>query len=112
METTREFSLDTHPGSNWWIPIGMRAAIVPVMALVAGVLPPDPFSLFLIFPLTFVAGTLSILSPLFVYFDRDSLMTTAEWEPSGVYYLMFLPLIGVVLAVVYLYNRHTSLGVP
>lgn len=97
---------------KWWIPIGILVVIIPMMVPVSFMLPADAYTLLLTGPLTLIGFILLILSPLFVYYDRRYLMTTSRWKPSRLYYLMFFPLIGNVLAFVYLYNRHKHLGVP
>ncbi len=90
----------------------MIVVILPIMSLAALVLPPDAFTLLLTGPLLIVGTILNLLSPVFVYFDSRYLTTASAWEPSSKYYLMFLPLIGYVLAIVYIYNRHKHLGIP
>lgn len=112
MNMPRESPADKQVSSKWWIPIGILVAIGPVLVLVSLALPPDAYTLILTGPLTIAAFILVILSPVFVYYDRRYLATTSEWEPSGWYYLMFLPLIGYVLSTVYIYNRHKHLGIP
>lgn len=111
MDMTEDPPGDKRTSSRWWIPIGVLVVIVPIL-LVSLILPPDAYTLLLTGPLTLVGITLVTLSPVFVYYDRRYLTTTSRWEPSGLYYLMFLPLLGYVLSILYIYNRHKHLGVP
>lgn len=103
---------DDRMSSRWWMPIGTLVAIIPLVALVSLVLSPDAYSSLLTAPFLLLGIILMFFSPVFVYYDKRYLKIASGWEPSWWYYLIPLPVIGYVLSIVYLYNRHKHLGVP
>jgi hypothetical protein len=103
---------DAAPGDKWWTPIALLAALVPVLAALGILLPPDAYASLLVAPLALLGGALTLLSPAFVYLDRRYLRAVADWEPSGWFYWMVLPPLAPVLAAAYLYRRHERVGVP
>lgn len=112
MDETTAVPAGRSVSSRWWLPIAVLVALIPLLALFALVLPPDAFNSVIVAPISLVGFTLVILSPVFVYYDRQYLAGTSEWQPSWWYYLMPLPLIGYLLSVAYIYRRHEHLGVP
>ena len=52
------------------------------------------------------------LAPIGVHFDRKYVAAAADWRPSIAYYLTFASFVGVLLAAMYLYERHERVGVP
>jgi len=97
---------------RWWIPIAVLVVIFPMNVVIVLVTPPD--ALFVIFtaPIALLALVLTILSPLFIYFDRQYVKSVSEWEPSGRYYWMAFPLVTHIVAIIYVYRRHKYVGIP
>lgn len=98
----------------WWIlaaqPLGFL--LLFVMAVAYAVLP-IPFMA--PFPVPYVLigllWLLKFVAPVAVYFDRRA-VAVSDWSPSIAYYLVILPVVGVLLAAIYLYERHDRVGVP
>lgn len=106
-------STTTQPTSDkWWIPIGVLVLLIPIVGVLGVALPPDAYSSLLIAPFSLLGGILTLLSPIFVYFDRKYLKEQSEWAPSGWYYWMILPPLTLVLPIIYVYQRHEQVGVP
>lgn len=104
---------DDLPTARWWLPIGALLVVFVLQGVAAAVLPPDSVSqLTLLGPLVAVGLALQLLSPLSVYLDSRYVRTVSEWEPSAVHYVMVLPPFAIVLAPLYLYQRHRYVGVP
>ena len=106
-------STNSQPISGkWWIPIGALVVIFPMMVVIVLVTPPD--ALFVIFsaPLALLAFVLTVLSPLFIYFDKQYVKSISEWEPSGRYYWIAFPLVTHIVAIIYVYRRHKYVGIP
>lgn len=103
----------TVAGSRWWLPIAAIVGLLLVQGAVSIVLPPDSGALWPIMGPLVVAGlTLQLLSPVWLYYDRQYLAAVSGWTPSGWYYLMALPPLSVFLSPLYLYQRHQHVGVP
>ncbi|WP_227377906.1 hypothetical protein [Haladaptatus halobius] len=100
------------PNDKWWIPIGMLAALVPIIALIAIALPPDAYTSLITTPFALLGGFLTLLSPLIIYFDKQYVTAVSDWNPSGWYYWMIIPVIGFVLPYLYLYERHKYVDTP
>lgn len=101
------------PTARWWLPIGALVVLFLVQGVAVSVLPPDPQSqLPIVGPLVAVGLVLQLGSPLCVHRDRRYVSTVSRWTPSGWYYWMVLPPLTVVLAPLYLYQRHRYVGVP
>ena len=64
------------------------------------------------YPMVLVGIVLLLLCPIGVHFDRKYVAAVADWRPSIAYYLTFASLVGVLLAAMYLYERHEHVGVP
>lgn len=48
-----------------------------------------------------------------LYYDRRYVATVSEWSPTRWYFLMFfVPLVGYLITVLYLFRRHRRVGVP
>jgi len=109
MENTTAGAL---PSDRWWAPIAVLVALVPVGIVGALFLPPDAFTSLLFLPVTIPGFVLTVLSPVFVHYDRRYLRATADWTPSDWYYLMILPPLSLVLPAMYLVQRHRHVGVP
>jgi len=76
-----------------------------------GILPAEfPILYFLIA----MAWLLPLASPIAVYYDRQYVATHSDWKPSALYYLMVFPavIVGDIIAIAYLYNRHKFIGKP
>ena len=100
------------PTEKWWMPIGVLAAIFPILALLAIVLPTDVYSSLIAAPFALLGSVIMLLSPLIVYFDKRYVTTVSDWEPSGWYYWMIIPPLALVLPYLYLYERHKYVGTP
>lgn len=98
--------------AGWWIPIGLLVVLVPVLAVLALLSPPDVVTAWPATVLSLLALALALLSPAFVYLDRRYVEAVSPWRPSGWYYWMFLPLVSIALAVAYVYQRHRYVGTP
>lgn len=59
-----------------------------------------------------LVGILIVSSPIAVYFDRKQVRDVSEWDPSWLYFLVFLGPIGWLIALVYIYKRHKYVGTP
>lgn len=106
-------STETRSASDrWWIPIGVLALLLPIQASIAIAVPPDAYTGIVLAPISILGVVLTILSPLFVHFDRRYLQGQSAWEPSGWYYWMILPPLTLVLPILYIYQRHRQVGVP
>lgn len=99
-------------GERWWLPIAALVLLVPTAGALALVSPPDAYTSLLLAPVSLLGGLLTLLSPLFVHFDRAHVEEVSEWEPSGWYYWMILPPLTLALPAVYVYQRHKHVGVP
>lgn len=97
---------------SWWLPIGVLVVILPIGVVVSLAFPPDAFTSLLVAPISLTGLLITVLSPVFVYFDRRYLEATGSWRPSGWYYLMILPPLNLVLPAFYCYQRHKYVGVP
>jgi hypothetical protein len=103
-------------GSNpsedrWWIPIGIVVALVPIVVVLGLVAPPDAFYALFTTPVTLLGYALTLVSPLFVYLDKQYIESVSTWTPSSWYYLMPFPPL-TFLSIVYIYQRHKYVGVP
>ncbi|WP_227356027.1 hypothetical protein [Haladaptatus salinisoli] len=54
----------------------------------------------------------ALLSLIAVYYDRRYVRSHSAWNPSGLYYLMVIPLLNVPIACLYLFYRHRYVGIP
>lgn len=97
---------------RWWVPISVLALLAPILVALAVALPPDAYASLLLAPFSLLGAVLTLLSPLFVRFDRRYLEGRSEWVPSGWYFWMIFPLLTPVLSVLYVYRRHEYVGVP
>lgn len=122
-------------GTSWWLLIAARAIIAVAWLLVLGglvmlavVQPPSPNQNLVTIPpihafpvrvflMGLVMGLFFLLPPLSglaLFFDRKHVSSVSEWTPSIFYYLMALPgpILTDVIAMLYLYERHTHVGTP
>lgn len=112
MSETIVSTFEHTPNDKWWIPIGVLAALVPIIALIAIALPPDAYTSLITAPFALLGGVLTLLSPLIVYFDKQYVTAVSDWDPSGWYYWMIAPPLTLVLPFAYLYERHKYVDVP
>lgn len=78
------------------------------------------FAIVLGFSFFMIALAVFVMLPVALYFDAQAVAeANLEWEPDPFVYaiigaLQFFvtPLIGLIVAVYYLYRRHTDVGVP
>lgn len=97
---------------RWWIPIATLVVVFPMMVVVGLITPPDALYALFTAPLALLTLVLTVLSPLFIYFDRQYVESVSEWEPSGWYYWMAFPLVTHIVAIIYVYRRHKYVGIP
>jgi len=100
------------PPSRWWLPIGGIVVLMIVQAVATVLLPPDPITTLPLLPVAVLGFVLTVCSPVSVHLDRRYVMAVSDWTPSGWYYWMILPPLTVVLAPLYLVQRHQYVGVP
>jgi len=100
------------PSDHWWIPIATLAVLGPILVVIGVATPPDAYASLLGAPFALLGIVLTILSPLFVHFDRRYVRTVSSWEPSGWYYWMIVPLFNVILPIAYIYQRHRYVATP
>ena len=93
--------------SRWWYWIAIEPAVV-VLAVVALFV---SFRAFLVVFAAFVVVRFVVLGAYFAD-TRAISNATVEWEPNGGLYVGASFLLGFLLAPVYLYVRHTRVGVP
>ncbi|NIB99912.1 hypothetical protein [Halobacterium sp. R2-5] len=103
---------DADRSDRWWLPIAALAATLPVLAVFALVLPPDPAAMLPAFAVALLGFALSLSSPVFRYFDRRFLAAASAWTPSVWYYLMAVTAVAPLVAAAYVYRRNQRVGVP
>lgn len=99
---------------KWWVLV----AVSPVwflcllaLSLLSTALRSPIFS-GITYPMVLVGLLLLALCPVGVHFDRKYVAAVADWRPSLAYYLTFAAMVGVLLAALYVYERHERVGVP
>lgn len=102
-------------GNWWWIiasqPVGYL--LLFVMSVAYALLPVPFMSPFPVpYVLIGLLWLLKFVAPVAVYFDRKYVAAVSDWSPSLAYYLVILPVAGVLLAAIYVYERHEHAGVP
>lgn len=102
---------ETSPSDRWWIPIGVLAALIPILVVVTVATPPDVFSSLVSAPFALLGFVLTLLSPILVHLDKQYIESVSTWEPSGWYYWMIVPPL-TLLSVFYIYQRHKHVGTP
>lgn len=98
----------------WWLIAAQPVGFLLLFALsVAYALLPVPFMS--PFPAPYVLigliWLLKFVGPVAVYFDRKYVAAVSDWSPSLAYYLVILPVAGLLLAAIYVYQRHEHVGV-
>jgi hypothetical protein len=54
-------------------------------------------------------GASVVISPIAFHLDKQYVESASGWEPSDIYYLLFVPLLNAVLALGYINQRHDAL---
>jgi len=55
---------------------------------------------------------IQLLMPVAVYFDKRYVKRVSDWNPSSLYYFVFLGPIGSLISVAYIWQRHRLVGRP
>lgn len=100
----------------WWLVL-LIAPLVHVIGITGvfdlGVaLLPNLFADVLGFLFVLLSFGLWLLQIVAVYYDRRYVTTVSDWSPSVVYYLVVVFPIGILIAIIYLYERHSHIGIP
>lgn len=59
-----------------------------------------------------VSYALSLFAPFALYHDRKYVSERSKWRPTLLYLFVFVPLLNVLIASVYLAQRHRFVGTP
>ncbi|WP_231182937.1 hypothetical protein [Haladaptatus sp. DYF46] len=59
-----------------------------------------------------VSYAFSLFAPFALYHDRKYVSTQSEWTPTLLYLFVFVPLLNVPIAILYLARRHRCVGIP
>ena len=117
--TSLSLSLSEPPVSDkWWLLPFVEACVLPVgigaivFAALIDVFIPWVADL-LVYGIGFHVMMASyVLGPVGIYFDRQYVGFVSDWTPSQLYYMALIPGWGLLIAMVYIYNRHDNIGVP
>ena len=62
-----------------------------------------------------IANGLNIIglvgAPLSFHYDKKSIEKESNWSPSGMFYLMFIPILNIILSIYYLKKRRDKIGI-
>jgi H+/Cl- antiporter ClcA len=56
--------------------------------------------------------SIQLLMPVVVYFDKRYVKRVSDWNPSPLYYFVFLGPIGSLISVAYIWQRYRLVGQP
>ena len=107
LEQARLMDLDVSVPNNWvwliFVPVGAYFAVLLVWLFNIFFQPLNPeFKTYIVY----VYILFSFLSPIAIYFDRQTINPDSEWKPSAVYYLAGFPLqFNVLIQILYIYKR-------
>lgn len=104
LQSVRGGRLQSNVGKQWWLVILIRFLVA--FSAYTSLSSYIPFYLIVVIALFLGSG-------IAFYFDRRYVSAHSSWTPSAWHYLLVLPTIGEIVAVVYLYKRyrHVGLGV-
>jgi len=110
------FAVTDPPNSGrWWVPVAVVATAVPVTLLllwvagVAGAYLPVGGRLLLPLYWAVVVGSW-LFSPLAVHYDQLYVAARTGKVTSAYYYAVFVPGLGMLVAVAYLVHRYRAVG--
>ena len=105
---------DTPVSDKWWWLVAIQPAWFLLVLTVFLIETSIDAHLFrgVVYPIQLVGFVTLPLAPIGVHYDRKYVAAVADWRPSIAYYLTFASLVGVLLAAIYVYERHQHVGVP
>lgn len=105
---------DAPVSDRWWLLVAFQPAWFLLLLAIFLMQMITDLQLFyaVVYPVQLVGFAALPFAPLGVHYDRKYVAAVADWRPSLAYYLTFASIVGVLLAAIYVYERHEHVGVP